>query len=300
MRNEFKANQFHRFAQIINPLQTNLFVTEISSAAKPFLRWAGGKTWLVRQIQALLPKTFNNYHEPFLGGGAVFLHIISNNNFTGDVFLSDLNEELINAYVSLRNQPNDLFGILRSYSNESECYYRVRSSQPTTNTEKAAKFIYLNRTSYNGIYRVNTKGMYNVPFGRRSMSVLFEYDNMKRVAKLCNSVYFSVGDFFQTVDNIKTGDLVFLDPPYTVAHENNGFLEYNKRIFAWEDQVRLKEYIEAIKRKGAYFLLTNAAHTSISQLYDGIGKKKILNRYSTIGGKGASRKHCNEFVYFNY
>jgi DNA adenine methylase len=281
-------------------VQTTLFEARESYSVKPFLRWAGGKTWLVTKLIDYLPKKFNNYHEPFLGGGAVFLYLKSKGHINANSYLSDLNDELINAYDILKTNKAELFTLLGQFSNDSECYYRVRSSEPTSLLEKAAKFIYLNRTSYNGIYRINRKGQYNVPFGRREISVLFEYENMENISAMIQNATFSSSDFFSTIDNVQEGDLVFLDPPYTIAHEHNGFIEYNHKIFAWEDQERLKEYIEILNQKRAYFILTNAAHFSIENLYSGIGKQQTISRYSTIGGTGAKRVPCNEFIYTNF
>merc|ERR1711974_234277 len=167
-------------------------------------------------------------------------------------------------------------------------------------TNKAARFIYLNKTSYNGIYRVNKKGKYNVPYGYRKGSNLYEFDNMLRLSNLLNdNVNSFSGDFDLVRENLQPRDLVFIDPPYTVAHENNGFIEYNQSIFTWEDQERIANLLEHINTIGAYFIMTNAAHESIHELFQQFGTRKIVQRHSVIGGNGATRNRVNEYIYSN-
>ena len=267
--------------------------------SKPILRWAGGKTWFTNKLNYYLPDTFNNYHEPFIGGASIFLHLKSNNFIQNEAYLSDSNVELINAYQVIKDMPELLIEELKTYLNRDNFYYQMRANAPNTNLLKAARFIYLNRTSFNGIYRENSNGDYNVPFGRRSLSELFEYDSILEFSRILQSVTLVSCDFEDSLLNINEGDLVFLDPPYTVAHENNGFIKYNKKIFSWEDQERLKNYIVEIINRGAFYILTNAAHISIENLYTNIGARETLSRSSTIGGKGAKREKYNEYVFFN-
>lgn len=266
---------------------------------KPFLRWAGGKNWLVKQIDQFIPEEFNNYHEPFLGGGSVFIHLKANKVITGKSYLSDLNKDLVNSYKIIKSHPSELVDELLKYENTEEFYYKIRSKKFDDKIKRAAQFIFLNKTSFNGIYRVNQLGQYNVPYGHRSVGQKVIKEEILELSKLFKSCFFSTKDFGKSIDFIEKGDLVFLDPPYTVAHENNGFVLYNQKIFSWEDQIRLKDYIEAVKAKGAYFILTNAAHKSIEELYKNTGTSLRLNRYSLIGGKGAARRKYNELLYKN-
>lgn len=267
---------------------------------KPFLRWAGGKSWLVKHIQEILnPTCINNYHEPFLGGASTFLYLKSNNLINKKSFLSDQNEHLINAYEVLQKYPDNLIYRLKVYNNTKECYYIERNKHYTDNIERAAQFIFLNRTSFNGIYRVNQKGEYNVPYGFKKYKLLFDFNNLKKTNLLLNNVYFKVCDFEESITNIKKNDLVFLDPPYTVAHGKNGFIKYNQKLFAWEDQIRLKKYIDAINSIGAFFILTNAEHISISNLFRYVGNQYLLPRANLIGGKLAKRGRVNEYIFTN-
>lgn len=272
---------------------------ENKNLIKPFLRWAGGKTWLLKDIIDYLPGKFNNYYEPFLGGGSVYIHLKSIGKIQNDAFLSDQNEDLINTYNVIKYQPNKLIDILKDYKNEKEFYYTIRDQKHSDIILKAAQFIFLNRTSFNGIYRVNLKGEYNVPYGFKEYKSLFDFDNILKLSNLFQDASFIYCDFAETLGKIQKGDLVFLDPPYTVAHENNGFIKYNQKIFAWEDQIRLEEYIELIKSKKAYFILTNAVHFNINNLFQKVGSKHILNRYSVVGGKGAKREEISEYIFTN-
>lgn len=266
---------------------------------KPFLRWAGGKTWLLKDIYNYLPERFNNYYEPFLGGGSVYIHLKSIGKIQNEAFLSDRNTDLINAYNAIKYNSFELIRILKEYKNEKEFYYFLRDQKYSNDIQKAAQFIFLNRTSFNGVYRVNLKGEYNVPYGFKDYKVLFDFDNLLKLMDIFKDASFTSCDFEETLEKVQKGDLVFLDPPYTVAHENNGFIKYNQKIFAWEDQERLAEYIELIKAKQAYFILTNAVHFNINNLFQKVGSKHILNRYSVVGGKGAKREEISEYIFTN-
>ncbi len=199
----------------------------------------------------------------------------------------------------MKSKPEQLIKELYKFKNTEEFYYNIRSKKFNDKIKNAAQFIYLNKTSFNGIYRVNQLGQYNVPYGYRNVGQEIIENELLELSKQFKNCYFSSKDFSKSLNRIKKNDLVFLDPPYTVAHENNGFVKYNQKIFSWKDQIRLKNYIEAVKEKGAHFILTNAAHTSIEQLYGDTGTSFELNRFSLIGGKGANRKKYNELLYKN-
>jgi DNA adenine methylase len=274
-------------------------MNQINCNAKPILRWAGGKTWLLKDIHNYLPEKFNNYYEPFIGGGSVYIHLSSTNRIQNKAFLSDQNCDLINAYNIIKNEPDDLIELLKEFKNEKDFYYILRGQNFTNNIQQAAQFIFLNRTSFNGIYRVNLKGEYNVPFGFKNYKTLFDFDNLLKLSQMFQNTFFKSCDFENILDDIRKNDLVFLDPPYTVAHGNNGFIKYNQKIFAWEDQVRLADFIEKLKSKNAFYIMTNAAHANIDNLFQNIGKKQKLKRFSLVGGKGASRVEINEYIFTN-
>lgn len=236
---------------------------------------------------------FNNYHEPFLGGASIFLHLT-----VKKAFLSDLNEDLINTYLCIKDHIEEVIAYLNAFKNTEEDYYKIRSLITDDPIKKAAIFIYLNQTSFNGIYRVNLKGIYNVPYGYRSKEV-FNKSQLEDVkAKLQNAEIMN-GDFELVKDNVKKGDLVFLDPPYTVSHNLNGFIKYNQKIFSLEDQYRLSALVDYIKSKGAFYILTNAAHHKIVEVFDKGDYKVELRRANLIGGINAKRGQTSEFIFTN-
>lgn len=263
---------------------------------KPFLRWAGGKRWLIRHIESIKKLKINNYFEPFLGGGSVFFNI---DNFE-NAYLSDLNFELVETYNCLKNNVDKVIARLKTFNNDEEQYYIIRKTHYEDEYDRAAKFIFLNRTSFNGIYRVNRQGEFNVPFGfRRKEMDLVDSENLKRVSQKLQNVYINCQDFSKIENNISKGDFIFLDPPYTVAHENNGFIQYNQKIFSLDDQVRLAQLVELIKKKGALYIMTNAKHNAILEIYQNIDPPIVLTRSSTIGGSGARREGFNEYIFSN-
>ncbi|HTI61204.1 Dam family site-specific DNA-(adenine-N6)-methyltransferase [Mucilaginibacter sp.] len=261
---------------------------------EPFLKWAGGKRWLVNRDTGLLPQNngFNRYIEPFLGSGAVFFHVQPRNGI-----LSDLNSDLINSYTIIRDCWEDLLEILIKYDkrHSKEFYYKIRASRPKSQINKAARFIYLNRTCWNGLYRVNKKGEFNVPIGTKT-KVLLSEDNFAEVSHILQNVEIEVCDFERSIDKANEGDFVFVDPPYTVKHNLNGFVKYNETIFTWGDQERLKNAILRAQKRGAEILLLNANHQSIKTLYNGIGNTTTLDRASVIAGNPLSRGTYSELA----
>lgn len=265
---------------------------------KPFLRWAGGKTWFTKHIENYIPKDFNDYYEPFVGGGSVFFYLKSQGFIKNKAYLSDSNSDLINTYKILKNHSNDLFEILKTHIDSEDEYYRMRSTDFTDKIEKAAKFLYLNKTSFNGIYRVNRNGKYNVPYGRRNLNILYDFEHLKDISIALKNTYLSTQDFKQRCKLIKKNDFVFIDPPYTVAHENNGFIQYNQSIFSWNNQLQLSKLTDELNEKEVHFLVTNAYHDCIKEIYK-VGTQEKLSRASTIGGIGAKRAKYKEIIITN-
>lgn len=264
---------------------------------EPFVRWAGGKTWFVSHLPDIIGDLhIEHYHEPFLGGGAVFFA----QDFHKKSYLSDANAQLINAYIQVKEVPEALIELLQNMPNTAEDYYRIRGELTDDSTlENAARFIFLNQTSFNGIYRVNRNGQYNVPYGFREHMV-YDVERIRLASQKLQNTRISVGDFEINKYRIRENDLVFLDPPYTVSHNNNGFIAYNQKLFSIEDQERLKRFIGYIEHKGAYYILTNAAHNAIRDIFLTPGERMIeLNRSSTIGGRNANRAVISEYIFTN-
>jgi DNA adenine methylase len=262
----------------------------------PVLRWAGGKRWLVPSLPELLGEhRFNSYHEPFLGGASVFLGIAPE----GKSYLGDLNAELIETYERIRDDPDGVAERLRPHKNTEDYYYKLRTSKPRTGNGRAARFIYLNHTSFNGIYRVNLAGTYNVPYGHRHTYAMPEKTWLREVSNRLQGVDLRVGDFADCLPNVAAGDLVFLDPPYTVAHNNNGFIKYNQHLFSFSDQQRLSALVDAIRERDAFYILTNAAHDSIAQLFAKGDRRITTRRRNNVGGAAAARGSAIEFLFTN-
>jgi DNA adenine methylase len=265
------------------------------AVAKPFLRWAGGKTWLIKHLETLIPKKgFNNYHEPFLGGGSIFLALNPRKN----IFLSDLNSNLIETYQAVKLYPNQIIDVMRTFENNADYYYQLRDKCSEDPIFNASKFIYLNQTSFNGIYRVNLEGKYNVPYGYRNKDFL-EPNKISMVSTRLKNAVLTCNDFMAVIENLNKSDLVFLDPPYTVSHNDNGFIKYNQKLFSLDDQERLSILIDKIKTRDAYYVLTNAAHSKIDEIFEKGDRKLIKNRANLIGGKKAGRGHILEYIFTN-
>lgn len=261
---------------------------------KPFLRWAGGKAWLVKHLHNVKKIKFGNYHEPFLGGGATFFSLTP----SGNSYLSDLNGDLIETYNEIKYNVKSVIKKMKTFNNTENDYYQIRKKKFAKPHERAAKFIYLNQTSYNGIYRVNLNGVYNVPYGFRKKPFLDENTLLNAHIALQNAIIIEQ-DFFYSLDNIVEHDLVFLDPPYTVSHNDNGFIKYNEKIFSLEDQHRLSTMIDIIRMRGAYYILTNAAHQTIEYIFEKGDRKVRLSRANLIGGVNSKRGQTSEFVFSN-
>lgn len=258
----------------------------------PFLKWAGGKRWLVFSNPDLLAIPFKRYIEPFLGSGAVFFHLKPRKSI-----LADLNSELIETYQAIKDDWERVYQELRKHHHKhsKKHYYSTRDSKPRNPYTRAARFIYLNRTCWNGLYRVNLQGQFNVPVGTKT-TVVLDTDNFQATSNLLKNADLRVSDFENIIDKAGKNDLVFIDPPYTVKHNLNGFLKYNETLFNWDDQVRLRDSILNAKKRGASIVLTNAHHKSIKQLYRKVGTQHRLYRYSVLAADSSKRKVCDELL----
>jgi DNA adenine methylase len=274
-----------------------LLVPGPSERVAPPLRWAGGKRWLLPTVKKLVEdRDISTYHEPFLGGASVFLGL----DGITTAYLRDSNADLIATYRAIRDYPEEIATRVTAYGNDSTTYYTVRASAPKGKVEKAARFLYLNHTSFNGIYRVNLAGVYNVPFGNRPAPQIPTAEHLRDVAVRLRDARLDSGDFAKCLKNVSRGDLVFLDPPYTVAHNNNGFIKYNQKLFSFKDQERLSALIDEIRKRGAYYILANAAHPSIAKLFTRPGNSRIeTSRRNAIGGLNAARGSATEYLFTN-
>ena len=265
-----------------------------SESTAPFLKWAGGKRWLTAGHYHLFPHFPGRYLEPFLGGGAVFARLRPR-----AAILGDLNDELIRTYKAIRDNAPDVYERLAEHASRHDdaYYYEVRSSPPHGDIDLAARFIYLNRTCWNGLYRVNKAGLFNVPRGTKN-TVLLE-QNFSKWGDLLRGHRIISADFSQTIMQAGKGDFIFCDPPYTVKHNLNGFVKYNEKIFSWNDQVRLHECLVAANRKGALIMCTNANHASVRELYGDDFSLMPINRFSGLAASAHDRRRVSELVIMN-
>lgn len=263
-----------------------------TSGIKPFLRWAGSKRNLIPKLLPYFPSRFGTYHEPFLGSGSVFFHLRPS-----QAVLSDANQELISTYLNLRDQPKKIISILEKLSPDKETYYSIRQKRSKSKLLGTAQFIYLNKLCFNGIYRVNSKGKFNVPFAGDRVNYSVNRDILLACSEALNEDGITIfsGDFSGNILSAKPCDFVFIDPPYVTGHNNNGFIEYNESIFSWDDQVRLAGYAQELMNRDVAVVMSNAYHESVLDLYPSFRKDKI-ERFSSIASDTSRRKIISESV----
>jgi len=262
----------------------------------PFLKWPGGKRWLLKSEQFSFPKSFNTYIEPFLGAGAVYLSLCPS-----IARLSDTNRDLIETFKVVRKNPEKLEEALREHQKRhtKEHYYQTRAQKPQDEVSRAARFLYLNRTCWNGLYRVNHNGDFNVPIGTKT-SVLLPTDDFIGASKLLETADIRCCDFKTSIDLAGPNDFIFVDPPYTANHNKNGFLKYNENIFSWKDQIRLRNTLLEAKERGANIVVCNADHKSIRDLFSSIGTYQKVARHSVLSGKSHGRKPTTEAIFISW
>ncbi|MGH9787892.1 MAG: DNA adenine methylase [Candidatus Acidiferrales bacterium] len=262
---------------------------------RPILKWPGGKQWLARAAKMLAPRTWEGtYYEPFLGGGAVFFSLCPRR-----AILSDSNEELINAYRTLRNDTEGLIRLLSTYHYDDDFFYRLRDRNPASRRAVAARMIYLNRTCWNGLYRINPQGRFNTPFGKYENPTICDRVRLRAAARTLRPARLVVGDFASVVSSAAGGDFVYFDPPYTTGHTNNGFVKYNARLFSWNDQKRLARVARTLALRGVHVLVSNADHREVAKLFRGFHAYRV-QRPTLIGGQTDSRGKVYEALFSSY
>jgi DNA adenine methylase len=210
--------------------------------------------------------------------------------------LADSNAELIECYQQIRDNCEMVIHELQQLKNSKRDYYRIRKDDPREATARAARFIYLVKLAFNGIYRVNrSTGRFNVPYGNHTRRNVFDEDGLRDASAILCHAKLGSTDFEETVETATSGDLVYLDPPYTLAHSNNGFVRYNQRLFSWPDQIRLAACAAQLAEKGVHVIVTNAPHSSITRLYQGFSRSRFT-RMSQIAADPAFRKSVKELV----
>jgi len=262
----------------------------------PFLKWPGGKRWFVCNHANLLPSEYGIYVEPFLGAGAVYFHLRPTRALLGDV-----NADLVETYRAIRDDWQALESSLRyrqrrHREDPDAYYYWLRAKKPSELVRRASRLIYLNRTCFNGIYRVNREGDFNVPRGSKD-KVVIETDDFEAMSKVLAGAELMSGDFEALIDRANSGDFAFCDPPYTVRHNYNGFRKYNEVLFSWADQERLAQALTRAALRGVKVVCTNANHQSVRELYDSaLFERRVVSRYSRISADNTGRSHFEELI----
>ncbi|MBO6308195.1 MAG: Dam family site-specific DNA-(adenine-N6)-methyltransferase [Oribacterium sp.] len=261
--------------------------TTKAPVAKPILKWAGGKTQMLGELMPRVPKTYGRYIEPFFGGGALFFSLKPEN-----AIIADSNPELINMYLQVAHHVDDVIECLQKYENTSEMFYEVRSLdwQTLPKAEAAARTIYLNKTCFNGLYRVNRSGQFNTPFGKYKNPKICDVEALRLASEALRKADILCGDYILVLEHYaQPGDFVFLDPPYLPISENSDFKRYTKEQFYEDDHVELAKMIGTLHERGCYVILTNSNHPLVHQLYEQY-KIEVIQTKRHISCHGDTRK----------
>lgn len=269
---------------------------------RPFLKWAGGKTQLVDELNDRLPINFANYHEPFLGGGAFFFKLYRDSKFE-HARISDLNSELIDVYCAIRDRLEDVIKELSKYPHDEKFYYQLRAKNPLelSLSARAARMIYLNKTGYNGLYRVNRNGRFNVPFGKYKNPKYLDKDNLEAVSQALQKVDIHNASFETVLDYAKAGDLVYFDPPYVPVSQTASFTSYQANGFSIEDQRRLRDVCIELTKRNVFIILSNSDTETVRNLFSPYSFEiceVLANRAINCNGK--RRGKMTELIITNY
>lgn len=265
----------------------------LSIELQPFLKWPGGKRWLVERIISNISlEPGKRYIEPFLGSGALFFALQPQ-----QAIISDVNRELIELFLVMRDKPDELKKRMINHQKKHchEYYYEIRASHPKTDVNRAARMLYLNRTCFNGMYRVNKSGEFNVPIGSKNNCVydidrFVDYSNALKDAEICNK------DFESIIDRAEYGDFIFADPPYASGGREI-FTKYNDKLFTWDDQIRLFSSLKNAKDMGAHIISTNVYCEKLIDMYESVGfHVTSADRQCLIAGNAEKRKSVQELI----
>lgn len=271
---------------------------------QPFTKWTGGKRQLLPVIRELIPKTYNRYFEPFVGGGALFFDLAPK-----DAVINDFNAELINCYQQIKDNPQELIEILKVHQeyNSKEYYLDLRSADRDeridmmSEVQRAARILYMLRVNFNGLYRVNSKNQFNVPYGRYKNPKIVDEELISAISVYINNnqLEIKVGDFEKAIVDVRTGDFVYFDPPYIPLSETSAFTSYTHEGFSFADQVRLKDAFKRLSDTGAYVMLSNSSSALVEELYKDFNIHYV-EATRTNGAKSSSRGKISEIIVTNY
>lgn len=264
---------------------------------RPFLKWAGGKSRLIPQYTPYFPKRYSTYYEPFLGGGAIFFHLLPTRSL-----LVDINAELVNVYRCVRDHVDGLIERLRVHRDRhcSEYYYHLRSRHHGSAIERAARLIYLNKTCFNGLYRENSKGQFNVPMGRYKNPGIFDPELLRAVSYALQRTQIEVAPFDLVLDYAQgPRDFVYFDPPYFPLSATSSFTAYSRHTFKQEDQIHLRDTFVELAQRGVKVMLSNSDCPFIHELYQGFNIHTIWAARA-INSKASRRGKITELLITSY
>jgi len=268
--------------------------------ARPFVKWVGGKRQLLPELVKRLPVKFNRYYEPFLGGGALFFRVRPQK-----ALVSDINAELINAYQVIKHDVDSLIADLQQHYYEEEYFYRIRNIdrldeyKDWTDVQRASRLIYLNKTCYNGLYRVNSKGLFNTPFGKYKNPMIADGANLRACSRVLQAVEVVNAGFDSRALEAKRGDFVYMDPPYVPLRKTSNFTSYSKDGFDIEMQEKLYAHCCALDKKGVFFMLSNSSATFVLERYQEFNLE-FLQASRAVNSVAANRGKVQEVVVRNY
>lgn len=265
---------------------------------RPFLKWAGGKGQILAELRARLPARFGAYHEPFMGGGALFFALQREGLLREKrIFLSDINAELVDAYCAVRDRVADVIAVLSTHRYDKEYYYQIRAQSPADLSlpERVARTIYLNRAGFNGLYRVNSKGDFNVPFGRYSNPLICDEKNLMSVSAALRDAVILREPFERVLARAQPGDLVYFDPPYVPLSTTANFVAYAKTGFSLDDHERLAQVFSELAGRGVFTVLSNSDTPWVRERYQGFRLDAIQARRS-INSKEERRGPVGEMI----
>ncbi len=279
---------------------------QILVTPKPFVKWAGGKRQLIPILNQNLPESFGTYYEPFLGGGALLFHILTDKNGQ-KCSISDLNSDLVLAYTTIRDRIDALIISLKNheknYQKNSELYYySIRENNPRSEIEKTSRLIFLNRTCFNGLYRVNSKGKFNVPLGKYSNPNIVNEENIRAVSHILQSSRISIKcrDFEAVLRDAKKGDLVYFDPPYQPVSATANFTSYTTKNFTYDDLTRLAELCLKLDSRGCKVLLSNSDSKEVTDIFANPWKITRIEANRSINSNSKKRTGHFELLIKNY
>ena len=273
---------------------------KLKSETYPIVKWVGGKRQLMFELLKNMPKSYNRYFEPFIGGGALFFELQPDN-----AYIADMNEELINLYQVVRDNVDELVADLQKHDISKEYFMEIRNIDRTeeyknwSNIQKASRFIYLNRTCFNGMYRVNSKGEFNVPFGHYKNPRIVDEKNLINCSNLLQRTEIRHSDFSEILTKVQEGDFVYFDPPYVPLNETSSFTSYTKDGFDIDMQFKLRDVCDELDSRGVNFLLSNSDTKLVNELYENYNIKKVFASRQ-INANADGRGKITEVLVRNY